>query len=141
MRTIRGPRRFRVRIGHGLDQREIETVEIRLRLEIDFELVTPDSDPRYKELWTLYHSLTERKGISIDYAKLDDSASPARIRLNSTVVKVAHDGPAASAASRRAAPSSSARTRRRRPPSPPYRARSFPPRATAAVHRVRTRGR
>ena len=33
----------------------------------------------------------------IDYAKLDDAASPARIRLNSTVVKVAHDGPAASA--------------------------------------------
>ncbi len=36
---------------------------------------------------------------TIDYAKLDDSASPARIRLNSTVVRVAHDGPAASAAS------------------------------------------
>jgi spermidine dehydrogenase len=33
----------------------------------------------------------------VDYAKLDDAASPARIRLNSTVVKVAHDGPAASA--------------------------------------------
>ncbi|MEZ5416767.1 MAG: NAD(P)-binding protein [Vicinamibacterales bacterium] len=35
----------------------------------------------------------------IDYAKLDDEASPARIRLNSTVVKVAHDGPPASATS------------------------------------------
>ncbi|MBP7779594.1 MAG: FAD-dependent oxidoreductase [Acidobacteria bacterium] len=34
---------------------------------------------------------------AIDYAKLDDEASPARIRLNSTVVGVAHDGPAASA--------------------------------------------
>ncbi|HUU36200.1 MAG TPA: FAD/NAD(P)-binding protein, partial [Vicinamibacterales bacterium] len=33
----------------------------------------------------------------IDYAKLDDAASPARIRLNSTVVRVAHDGPAAAA--------------------------------------------
>ena len=33
----------------------------------------------------------------IDYAKLDDAGSPARIRLNSTVVRVAHDGPAASA--------------------------------------------
>ncbi len=33
----------------------------------------------------------------IDYARLDDDASPARIRLNSTVVHVAHDGPAASA--------------------------------------------
>lgn len=35
----------------------------------------------------------------VDYAKLDDGASPARIRLNSTVVKVAHEGPAASAGS------------------------------------------
>jgi spermidine dehydrogenase len=33
----------------------------------------------------------------IDYAKLDDAAAPARIRLNSTVVRVAHDGPAAAA--------------------------------------------
>jgi spermidine dehydrogenase len=33
----------------------------------------------------------------VDYAKLDDAGSPARIRLNSTVVKVAHEGPAASA--------------------------------------------
>ena len=30
----------------------------------------------------------------VDYAKLDDAASPARIRLNSTVLHVAHDGPA-----------------------------------------------
>ncbi len=49
----------------------IEKMGLRLRPEVDFELVTPDSDPRYKELWTLYHSLTERKGISIDYAKLE----------------------------------------------------------------------
>ncbi len=34
---------------------------------------------------------------TIDYARLDDASSPARIRLNSTVVRVAHDGPAASA--------------------------------------------
>lgn len=34
----------------------------------------------------------------VDYAKLDDASSPARIRLNSTVVKVAHDGAPGSAA-------------------------------------------
>ncbi len=33
----------------------------------------------------------------VDYSKLDDPASPARIRLNSTVLHVAHDGDAASA--------------------------------------------
>ncbi len=49
----------------------IERMGLRLRPEVDFEVVTPDADPRYKELWTLYHSLTERKGISVDYAKLE----------------------------------------------------------------------
>ncbi len=34
-----------------------------------------------------------------NYAKLDDAASPVRIRLHSTVVRVRHDGPAASAKS------------------------------------------
>ena len=34
-----------------------------------------------------------------DYARLDDGASPVRIRLNSTVVRVSHDGPPASAQS------------------------------------------
>ena len=33
----------------------------------------------------------------VDYAKLDDAASPARIRLNSTVMHVAHDGDPAAA--------------------------------------------
>ena len=49
----------------------IQKLGLRLRPEVDFELVSPDNDPRYKELWTLYHSLTERKGISVDYAKLE----------------------------------------------------------------------
>jgi malate dehydrogenase (oxaloacetate-decarboxylating)(NADP+) len=30
----------------------------------DFELVNPDSDPRYKELWQDYHELMERQGVS-----------------------------------------------------------------------------
>jgi malate dehydrogenase (oxaloacetate-decarboxylating)(NADP+) len=47
----------------------IQKLGLRLRPEVDFELVTPDNDPRYKELWTTYHALTERKGISVDYAK------------------------------------------------------------------------
>ena len=49
----------------------IQKLGLRLRPEIDFELVTPENDPRYKELWTTYHALTERKGISIDYAKME----------------------------------------------------------------------
>ena len=49
----------------------IQKLGLRLRPEVDFELVTPDNDPRYKELWTTYHALTERKGISVDYAKME----------------------------------------------------------------------
>ncbi|MCB1906976.1 MAG: NADP-dependent malic enzyme [Rhodocyclaceae bacterium] len=47
----------------------IERFGLRMKPEQDFDLVNPDSDPRYRELWTHYHRLTERKGVSVEYAK------------------------------------------------------------------------
>jgi len=47
----------------------IERFGLRMRPEIDFELVNQDSDPRYRELWTHYHELMERRGVSVEYAK------------------------------------------------------------------------
>ncbi|NMF88415.1 NADP-dependent malic enzyme [Aromatoleum petrolei] len=47
----------------------IERFGLRMRADQDFELVNPDSDPRFKELWTYYHGLMERQGVSIEYAK------------------------------------------------------------------------
>jgi len=47
----------------------IERFGLRIRAEHDFELVNPDSDPRFKELWSDYHSLMERRGVSVEYAK------------------------------------------------------------------------
>jgi malate dehydrogenase (oxaloacetate-decarboxylating)(NADP+) len=47
----------------------IERFGLRMRPEIDFELVNQDSDPRYRELWKHYHGLMERQGVSVDYAK------------------------------------------------------------------------
>jgi len=47
----------------------IERFGLRIRAEHDFELVNPDSDPRFKELWTDYHALMERHGVSVEYAK------------------------------------------------------------------------
>ena len=47
----------------------IERFGLRLKLNVDFELVNPDSDPRYKELWSHYHQIMERQGVSVDYAK------------------------------------------------------------------------
>ena len=53
-----------------IDQR-IARLGLRIRAGKDFELVNPDSDPRYREYWTLYHRLTERKGVSVEDAKTE----------------------------------------------------------------------
>jgi malate dehydrogenase (oxaloacetate-decarboxylating)(NADP+) len=49
--------------------RYIERFGLRLRPELDFELVNQDDDPRYRELWTSYHALMERRGVSVEFAK------------------------------------------------------------------------
>ncbi len=50
-------------------QKRIERLGLRLQEGRDFELVDPENDQRYKEYWTLYHSLTERRGVSPDVAR------------------------------------------------------------------------
>ncbi|MDR2001321.1 MAG: NADP-dependent malic enzyme [Zoogloeaceae bacterium] len=42
---------------------------LRIRAGVDFELINPDSDARYKELWQDYYALTCRKGVGVEYAK------------------------------------------------------------------------
>jgi malate dehydrogenase (oxaloacetate-decarboxylating)(NADP+) len=42
---------------------------MRIRPGEHFELVNPDSDPRYKDLWQDYYQLTCRKGVGVEYAK------------------------------------------------------------------------
>jgi malate dehydrogenase (oxaloacetate-decarboxylating)(NADP+) len=49
--------------------KSIERHGLRIRSGEHFELINPDSDPRYKELWQDYHELMSRRGISIEYAK------------------------------------------------------------------------
>ena len=50
-------------------ERRIEKLGLRLREGRCFELCDPQEDPRYHDYWTLYHSLTERKGVSPDDAR------------------------------------------------------------------------
>ncbi len=50
-------------------EHNIERFGLRMQPEQDFELVNPDSDPRFKELWSHYHELMERRGVSVEYAK------------------------------------------------------------------------
>jgi malate dehydrogenase (oxaloacetate-decarboxylating)(NADP+) len=47
----------------------LERLGLRMKPGKDFELVNPQSDPRYPEYWKLYHSIMERRGISPDFAR------------------------------------------------------------------------
>jgi malate dehydrogenase (oxaloacetate-decarboxylating)(NADP+) len=52
-------------------QMRIERLGLRLKRDRDFDLVDPNQDPRYREYWTTYHRLAERKGVTPEIAKLD----------------------------------------------------------------------
>jgi len=54
---------------HKVVQRRLEKLGLRLEIGRSVELCDPDSDPRYNEYSDLYHSLTERKGITPDDAR------------------------------------------------------------------------
>jgi malate dehydrogenase (oxaloacetate-decarboxylating)(NADP+) len=47
----------------------IEKLGLRLRAGVDFDLVNPESDPRFWDYWTTYHAIMERRGVSPDTAK------------------------------------------------------------------------
>ncbi|MFN3984017.1 MAG: NADP-dependent malic enzyme [Rhodocyclaceae bacterium] len=47
----------------------IERFGLRLKVDRDFEMVNQDSDPRFRELWSHYHQIMQRRGVSEDYAK------------------------------------------------------------------------
>jgi malate dehydrogenase (oxaloacetate-decarboxylating)(NADP+) len=50
--------------------KSIEMLGLRIKPGTDFELVNPAGDPRYEELYRDYYSLMERKGISLEDARL-----------------------------------------------------------------------
>ena len=66
VRTVVGERlAFPVLVGRrDVVLRRIRELDLRLKLGEDFELCDPNSDPRFNEYWSLYHSLMERKGVS-----------------------------------------------------------------------------
>jgi malate dehydrogenase (oxaloacetate-decarboxylating)(NADP+) len=49
----------------------LERHGLRIRPGADFELVNPNSDPRYRTYWQTYHGLMQRKGVSVELAKRD----------------------------------------------------------------------
>jgi len=58
---------------------KIQSLGLRLREGVDFELVDPHHDPRYREYWQFYHSRAARNGVSVEAAK-------EAMRTNNTVI-------------------------------------------------------
>ena len=52
-------------------RRRIERYGLRMDAERDLQIVNPEWDARYREYWTEYHRLTERRGVSMQYAKIE----------------------------------------------------------------------
>jgi len=50
-------------------EQRIQRLGLRLRAGEHFELINPESDPRYRAYWTEYHRLTQRNGVTPEQAK------------------------------------------------------------------------
>ncbi|MDB5842501.1 MAG: NADP-dependent malic enzyme [Herminiimonas sp.] len=49
----------------------IQKFGLRLRPDIDFEVINPEYDERYRDFWQTYLNMMRRKGITEQYAKLE----------------------------------------------------------------------
>ena len=52
-------------------EQRLERLGLRVRPGREFDLVNPESDPRYREYWSTYHQLTARKGVTPEYARVE----------------------------------------------------------------------
>ncbi|WP_338767344.1 NADP-dependent malic enzyme [Massilia sp. METH4] len=49
----------------------IQKFGLRLKQGVDFDVINPDYDDRYRDYWTSYYELAKRKGVTEEYAKLE----------------------------------------------------------------------
>ena len=49
----------------------IEKFGLRLKAGLDYDLVNVEEDHRYRDFWQSYHRMTERKGITVQMAKIE----------------------------------------------------------------------
>ena len=52
-------------------EQNVERYGLRMKAGRDFEIINPEYDPRYRDYWTEYYRLTQRKGVSQQYAKIE----------------------------------------------------------------------
>ena len=49
----------------------IRNFGLRLKEELDYDVVNVEQDPRYREFWQTYHQMTERRGVTAQLAKIE----------------------------------------------------------------------
>jgi malate dehydrogenase (oxaloacetate-decarboxylating)(NADP+) len=49
----------------------IEKFGLRLKEELDYDIVNVEQDHRYRDFWQTYHRMTERKGVTAQMAKIE----------------------------------------------------------------------
>jgi malate dehydrogenase (oxaloacetate-decarboxylating)(NADP+) len=52
-------------------EKRIAQFGLRIRIGVDVEIVNPEQDDRYRDYWETYHLLTERKGVTAQYAQIE----------------------------------------------------------------------
>lgn len=60
-------------------ERRAERAGLPIRPNVDFQIVNPEDDPRYREYWETYHTLMARRGVTPDIAR-------AIMRTNTTAI-------------------------------------------------------
>jgi malate dehydrogenase (oxaloacetate-decarboxylating)(NADP+) len=65
----------------------IEKFGLRLTEELDYDVVNVEQDHRYRDFWQTYHQMTERKGVTIQLAKIE-----MRRRLTLIAAMLLHKG-------------------------------------------------
>ena len=55
----------------GVIARRIEQFGLRLKQGEDYDVVNVEDDHRYRDFWQSYHQMTERKGITVQMAKIE----------------------------------------------------------------------
>ena len=51
--------------------KRIENFGLRLKEELDYDVVNVEQDPRYRDFWQTYHRMMERKGVTVQVAKIE----------------------------------------------------------------------
>ncbi|HSH90656.1 MAG TPA: NADP-dependent malic enzyme [Ramlibacter sp.] len=49
----------------------IEKFGLRMKEELDYDIVNVEQDHRYRDFWQTYHRMTERKGVTVQMAKIE----------------------------------------------------------------------